>query len=70
MKGLQCLKSKSWWNAAAVRGLKTAAQTCVAGLAMTTIWEIDATATIGMALTAAVVSLMTSLAGIPEAEDN
>ena len=61
---------KQWWKAAAIRAVKTVAQTAVAmipvGISITEVsWEMVA----GTAVLAGVVSLLTSLAGIPEADD-
>jgi hypothetical protein len=66
MKGLKCLASKSWWNAAGTRALKTACQAAIAAVAVNTIWELDLRSIGGVVILAAVVSLLTSLAGIPE----
>jgi hypothetical protein len=70
MKGLKCLTSAKWWNAAGTRALKTACQTAVAAIAVNTIWELDLHAVIGVVVLAAAVSLLTSLAGIPEAPED
>ena len=61
---------KEWFKAAAVRAIKTVAQTAVAmipvGISITEVsWEMVA----GTAILAGVVSLLTSLAGIPECDD-
>nr|DAV56286.1 MAG TPA: holin [Caudoviricetes sp.] len=60
---------KQWMKAAAVRALKTAAQTAVAvigGAAM--MGAVDWLMVGSSALLAAIVSVLTSLAGIPEVE--
>lgn len=61
---------KEWFKAALVRAVKTVAQTAVAmipvGISITEVsWEMVA----GTALLAGVVSILTSLAGIPEYDD-
>jgi hypothetical protein len=59
---------RSFWIAAVERAIKTFAQTAVAlvgGDAVLSIVDIDAGAIAGVAGTAAVVSVLTSLASIP-----
>jgi hypothetical protein len=68
LKGLEALKSKKWWNAALTRLLKTGAQSALGTLAVTTIYDIDWKATIGIVAAAMLISLLTSIAGIPEVE--
>ena len=59
----------NWFKAAGIRAVKTMAQTAVAMLpAAVTIGEVDWITVIGTAMLAAVVSLLTSLAGLPELE--
>lgn len=62
---------KAWALAAAVRALKTAAQALVTliGADMVSIVALDWMQMLGVAATMAVVSLLTSVAGIPEAGD-
>ena len=58
---------KAWAKFAGIRALKTFAQTIVAMLpAAVTITEVNWAAVLGTAALAAVASLCTSLAGIPE----
>jgi hypothetical protein len=65
-KGLGLLTSAAWWNAAGTRALKTLAQTAMAALAVDTMWDVDIRHLAGVAGIAAVISLLTSLGGIPE----
>lgn len=59
---------KRWAAAAAVRALKTCAQTAVAMIpAAVTISAVDWPTVAGTAALAAVASVLTSLAGLPEA---
>lgn len=59
--------SKSWWKAAGVRAIKTMAQTALAMIPVAvSITEVNWVAVIGTAATAAILSLLTSLAGLPE----
>ena len=58
-----------WFKAAGIRALKTFAQTCVALIpAAATIAAVDWKTIIGTAALSAVVSMLTSVAGIPEVE--
>ena len=58
---------KSWFKFAGVRALKTFCQTIVAMLpTAVTIMAVDWKAVLGTAALAAVASICTSLAGIPE----
>ena len=59
--------NKIWFKAAAVRALKTMAQTAVAMLPVAaTIQEVNWLTVAGTAALAGVASLLTSLAGLPE----
>lgn len=61
------ITNKAWWKAAGIRAVKTVAQTAVALLpASAAIQQIDWITVAGSALLAGVISLLTSLAGIPE----
>lgn len=65
------LTNKKWWKAAGTRAVKTWAQAFIAsipatGLIMSDInWAVAASA----ATVAAILSLVTSLAGLPEVEE-
>ena len=59
-----------WMKAAGIRALKTVAQTAVALIpAAVTITEVDWIMVAGTAALAGVVSLLTSLAGLPEVKE-
>lgn len=61
---------KAWFRAAGIRALKTAAQTFVSLLpAQAMITEVSWTVVFGTAALAAVTSLGTSLAGLPEVDE-
>lgn len=61
--------SKEWWKAAGIRAIKTVAQTAagmiVIGASMS---EIDWLYVGSVSLTAGILSLLTSVAGLPELE--
>lgn len=60
---------KAWVKAATVRAAKTVAQSAVALIpAAVTITAVDWKTVIGTALLAGVVSLLTSVTGLPEVE--
>lgn len=62
--------SKKWWKCAAIRAVKTAAQTAVAMLPVAAaINQVDWKMVAGTAALAFVASMLTSLAGIPEAAE-
>lgn len=63
---------KTWTKAALIRATKTAAQTAVAliGTGAVGILDVDWKAVVSAAVLAAVVSLLTSTAGLPEVSDD
>ena len=62
--------TKQWWRAAGLRAARTFAQTAAAMLpAAATIVQVDWSTVLGTAALAAAVSLLTSLAGLPEVEE-
>ena len=62
--------TKAWWKAAGMRAARTFAQTAAAMLpAAATIVQVDWSTVLGTAALAAAVSLLTSLAGLPEVEE-
>ena len=62
--------TKQWWRAAGVRAIKTAAQTAVAliGTGAVGFTDLDWARIASVAGVAAVLSLLTSVAGLPEVE--
>jgi hypothetical protein len=62
---------KKWLRAATVRAIKTAAQTAVATIGTTAvIYDVDWRLVGGTAALAALLSYLTSLAGLPEVRDD
>lgn len=63
------LKNKQWWKSAGIRAIKTFFQTVVAMVPTTAvIAEVQWFTVVETALLAAVLSLCTSLGGLPEVE--
>jgi hypothetical protein len=61
--------TKEWFAAAGIRALKTVAQTAVASIGVTAmIHEVDWVVVGSTAALAGVLSLLTSIAGLPELE--
>lgn len=59
--------SKKWWKAAGIRALKTVAQSAIAAIGTTAaFYEVNWYAVGMTALLAGVLSLLTSVAGLPE----
>lgn len=64
------VKTKKWLKCAGVRAVKTAAQTAVALIpAAVSINAVDWVTVIGTAALAGVVSVLTSVAGLPECKE-
>ena len=64
-------KAKKWLKAAGVRAVKTIAQTAVAMIPVAvTIQSVDWLAVAGTAALAGVVSMLTSVAGLPEVKES
>lgn len=67
---MKTLKNKKWWAAAGTRAIKTMAQTAVATIGASTMitetnWIMVASATV----MAGVLSMLTSIAGLPEIKE-
>ena len=61
--------TKKWWKAAGVRAVKTVAQAAVAAIGTTAMLsEVDWLVVASTALLAGVLSLLTSIAGLPEVD--
>lgn len=64
------LTKKTWWMAAAVRALKTFAQTAVATIGAASVIEsVDWRMVASASILAAILSMLTSVAGLPEVGD-
>ena len=63
--------SMKWFKAAGIRAVKTIAQTAVAMLGTgIAISDVDWGLVIGTSLLSGILSLLTSIAGLPEVEDS
>lgn len=63
------LKNKNWWKAAGIRALKTVAQTAIASIGTAAVIEsVNWLMVLSASALAGVLSLLTSLAGLPEVE--
>ena len=61
--------TKKWWKAAGVRAVNTVAQAAIAAIGTTAMLsEVDWLVVASTALLAGVLSLLTSIAGLPEVE--
>ena len=66
-------KIKRWWKAAGIRSLKTVAQTLIASIGTAAVMsQVNWPVAVSAAILAGILSLLTSLAGLPElkGEDN
>ena len=62
--------TKAWWEAAGVRAIKTVAQTAIATIGTAAVLgEVNWLAVGSAAVLAGVLSLLTSLAGLPEVDE-
>lgn len=61
---------KSWWKAAGIRAIKTVAQTAVATIGTAVlIEEVSWIAVLSASVLSGILSLLTSIAGLPEIAD-
>lgn len=61
---------KSWFKCAGIRAIKTFAQTAVSLITVgQMVTELEWLEIIGISVTSAIVSMLTSIAGLPEEED-
>ncbi len=63
--------TKEWAKAAAIRAIKTVAQAAIAAIGSTTVLgEVDIRMVASTAILSGVLSLLTSVAGLPEVSEN
>lgn len=63
------LISRNWWEAAGVRALKTVAQTAVATIGTAALGNVDWKLVVSASALAGVLSVLTSIAGLPEVKE-
>ncbi|MBQ2350420.1 MAG: holin [Cytophagales bacterium] len=62
--------NKKWWKAAGIRAIKTIAQTAVSLITVgASLTEIDWLTVLSVSVVAGILSLLTSLAGLPEVKE-
>lgn len=67
---MKTLKSKTWWKAAGIRVVKTMAQAAIATIGASTMITETNWAMVGSATAmAGILSLLTSVAGLPEVKE-
>lgn len=63
-------KNKKWLKAAGIRAIKTTAQAAIGGIgAATALGGVDWTLALSTAVLAGIVSVLTSVAGLPEVKE-
>jgi hypothetical protein len=68
---MENLKSKDWWKAAGIRALKTFFQTFVSTIGVATaIQDVNWVMVLSASTLAAILSIATSFAGLPEVNQN
>ena len=66
---MEALTNRKWWEAAGVRALKTVAQTAIASIGSAAlVSSVDWKVAVSASLMAGALSLLTSLAGLPEVD--
>ena len=66
---MEQLKNVKWWNAALTRCLKTMCQTLIAMIGTSQLLEqVDIKVAVSSTILAGILSILTSLAGLPEVE--
>jgi hypothetical protein len=62
--------SKKWLKAAGIRAIKTVAQTAIATVGTATVLSaVDVKVVVSASILAGILSMLTSLAGLPEVEE-
>lgn len=62
--------SKNWWKAAAIRASRTIAQTAIATIGTASLLsEVDWRIVVSASLVAGIISLLMSVAGLPEVNE-
>ena len=65
------ITNKSWWKAAGIRAIKTVCQTAIATIGTAALMEqVNWIAVVSASALAGVLSILTSIAGLPEVEES
>lgn len=65
----QSISSKNWWKAAGIRAIKTIAQTAIATIGTSAVMsEVNWLMVLSASLLSGILSMLTSIAGLPEVE--
>ncbi len=68
---MKSLTNKNWWSAALIRCLKTVAQTMIATIGCSAVLsEIDFRVVLSSAVVSGLLSVLTSIAGLPEVSED
>lgn len=63
--------NKKWWKCAGIRAIKTVCQTAIATIGTSTVFqEVDWLMVGSTSLLAGILSILTSIAGIPEVKED
>lgn len=63
------ITTKEWWKAAGIRAIKTVCQTAVASIGTAAVMsQVDWKMVLSASVLAGILSMLTSLAGLPEVE--
>ena len=66
---MNTILTKKWWYAAGIRAIKTVAQTAVASIGTAAVLSVvDWKMVVSASILAGILSLLTSLGGLPEVE--
>jgi len=64
------MKKRTWWAAAGIRAVKTLAQAAIAGIGTAAVMgQVDWVYVLSASVLAAILSLLTSVTGLPEVGD-
>lgn len=66
----RCRMSAKWWKCAGIRALKTVCQTAVASIGTAVVLsDVNWIAVVSASILAGILSMLTSLAGLPEVDN-
>ena len=67
----QSISSKNWWKAAGIRAIKTIAQTAIATIGTSAVMsEVNWLMVLSASVLSGILSMLTSIAGLPEVDKN